>query len=273
MIIGNHDSTFFNTNEVNSCQLLLQEYQNIDVMIGPTEKTIGGRKILFIPWICEDNWKQTIHKIETTTANVIFGHLEIKDFEMYKNTFVLEGLDESIFSKFDVVASGHFHHRSKRRNIIYLGAPYEITWADHEDPRGFNIFDTESLEFQHIQNPYSCFKKVYYDDQRDTLDDINKLDFTDCKDVFVKLIVLNKSNPYWFEVFLEKLEKSSPAQIQVIQETLNLNTASDSKLFSETDDMSIILDRYVDQVDFDEKNKLQVFIKDLYNEAFTSIGT
>lgn len=271
LIVGNHDTPFKNTNKHNSCELLLKEYQNIHVMSNPEEIEMGGLKMLMLPWICDDNWEDAIKKIETTKARVIFGHLEIKDFEMYKNTYVLEGLDESLFDRFDVVASGHFHHRSKRKNIIYLGAPYPITWADFQDPRGFNVFDTEDLSFQHVENPFSIFCKVYYDDKNLSLDELSNISLDHCKNNFVKLIVSNKENTHWFDIFLDRLEKTGPAQIQIEESTVNLNTGSDSELFHETDDMGIILGRYVDQVDFDEKNTLSKFMNELYNEAFASV--
>ena len=42
---------------------------------------------------------------------------------------------KKIFEKFDTVFSGHFHHKSDDGQIYYLGAPYEITWSDYNDPK------------------------------------------------------------------------------------------------------------------------------------------
>ena len=38
---------------------------------------------------------------------------------MYKNHKADEGLSKSIFDRFDMVCSGHFHHRSETGNITY----------------------------------------------------------------------------------------------------------------------------------------------------------
>ena len=51
MIIGNHDTYYKNTNEVNSPELLLQTYSNIKTYSEPTEVNIGGLDILLLPWI------------------------------------------------------------------------------------------------------------------------------------------------------------------------------------------------------------------------------
>ena len=54
------------------------------------------------------------------------GHLEISGFEMMKGMKSEHGYDKSIFTKFDSVFSGHFHHKSDDGQIYYLGSPYEF---------------------------------------------------------------------------------------------------------------------------------------------------
>ena len=68
--------------------------------------------------------------------------------------------------------SGHFHHKSDNGNVYYLPNPYQITWSDYKDPRGFHIFDTETRELEFILNPYEIFHKIYYDDEKTTLEEI-----------------------------------------------------------------------------------------------------
>ena len=45
-----------------------------------------------------------------------------------------------------------------------MGNPYEMFWNDVNDPRGFHIFDTETLETTSIDNPYILFYNIYYVD-------------------------------------------------------------------------------------------------------------
>ena len=45
-----------------------------------TEVEFDGCKMLFVPWICDDNRERTMNKIETTDAQVLMGHLEVKAF-------------------------------------------------------------------------------------------------------------------------------------------------------------------------------------------------
>ena len=74
------------------------------------------------------------------------------------------GWDKEEFKKFDIVMSGHYHHKSDDGQVYYLGTPYEIYWNDWEDPKGFHVFDTETRELERIVNPYNIFNKIYYND-------------------------------------------------------------------------------------------------------------
>ena len=166
MIVGNHDTFFKNTNDVNSPHLLLQDYDNIVAYSSPIDYNVDGLSILLMPWICTDNYNECMEAMKKSKSQVMFGHFEIAGFQMYKGHENDEGFDPKIFEKFDMVCSGHFHHRSSNGNINYLGNPYELTWADFEDPRGFHIFDTSTRELDFIPNPFTIFSKIYYDDEK-----------------------------------------------------------------------------------------------------------
>ena len=86
MIIGNHDTYFKTTNSVNSPELLLQTYSNIRTYSDPTEVNIGGLKILFIPWINQENESKTFKLIEKTTSKCARGTLSYKDLELIDNS-------------------------------------------------------------------------------------------------------------------------------------------------------------------------------------------
>ena len=160
VVPGNHDTYFKNTNSVNAPELLLQEYENVKVYPEITELEFDNRKILFVPWICSDNYSSTMEMVGRTDAKVCFGHFEFSGFQMYAGMPNEHGMDHTAFEHFDLVCSGHYHHRSSRDNVVYLGNPYEITWSDFNDARGFNIYDTETNELEFMQNPYRMFHKI-----------------------------------------------------------------------------------------------------------------
>jgi DNA repair exonuclease SbcCD nuclease subunit len=269
-IVGNHDTYFKNTNDVNSANLLLGEYSDyVRVYSDPSEVVIDGRKIVFMPWICADNFDSAMSLIDNSDASVLMGHLELAGFEMHRGAVHAGGMTSEIFSKFDVVMSGHFHHRSSRGNIHYLGCPYEMTWSDYGDQKGFHIFDTETSELTFVPNPLALFHKVTYNDMKwPNASWIDGFDFTELKDTFVKVVVTNKNNPYWFDLFMNKVEKANPAHVQVVDDNLNLDMVDDEDILENLDDTMTILNKSIDglQVDVD-KSRLENLFKNLYNEA------
>ena len=161
-IVGNHTAFYKDTNDLNSIQLLLREYSNVICYSDPTEIKLGSMEALLVPWINNENREKTLQMINNTKAKVVFGHLELSGFWPNRNYMMEHGDDPSLFEKFEKVFSGHYHHRGHSDNIHYLGNPYELTWADHEDPRGFHIFDTETRELELIQNPNRMFNKIFF---------------------------------------------------------------------------------------------------------------
>lgn len=271
-IIGNHDTYFKNTNEVNSLTELYSHNTSplLDVVWEPKTKTYGGTDILLMPWICSGNYEQAMEAINETKAQVLFGHLEIKGFTMYKGSVNIDGFDPRVFTRFDTVCSGHFHHRSTAGNISYIGNPYEIVWTDYEDPRGFSVFDTETRKIEFIQNPYKLFYKIHYDDIDKTMDEVIAQDFDQYANTFVKVIVRNKTNPYWFDLVIDKLEKVQPIDIQVVEDHFNLDLEEDEDIIDQAEDTMTILHKYVDTMNTNvNKPKLDKLLRDLYNEALS----
>lgn len=272
VLIGNHDTSFKNTNEYNSMNELFSHTKyNIDYYSSPKEVVFDGLKIAFLPWVCSGNYKESMEFINDTDAQILFGHLEIQGFEMYRGSFNDHGFSADIFNKFDVVCSGHFHHKSSRGNIHYLGAPYEMTWSDFNDPRGFHIFDTDTRELEFIENPYRIFKKLFYDDSNKQLEDILDIE-KELEGKYVKVIIQNKNNPYWFDMYIDKVEKTGVSDLQVIEDHLNLNLEDDGEILSEAEDTMTILRKVVDQMNVGvDKKRLENFLQTLYTEAL-SVG-
>jgi DNA repair exonuclease SbcCD nuclease subunit len=236
----------------------------------PGVVTIDGTDIAVLPWICSGNYEESMEFINKTNAQILFGHLELAGFEMYKGAVNDHGFDSKIFDKFDTVCSGHFHHKSTRGNINYLGAPYEMSWSDYNDPRGFHVFDTETRELEFIQNPLTMFNKVHYHDQDKTLDEIMDMDFDHYAGSYVKLIVHTKTNPYWFDMFVDKIEKAGVLDLQVVDDNLNLQLEDDGDIVNEAEDTLTVLNKVVEQVESRvDKKVLYNFLSTLYNEALS----
>ena len=268
-IVGNHDTFFRNTNEVNSLGLLLKEYK-FNLWKEPTDINIGGLSILLVPWINDDNEKEALEAMKLTKSQIVMGHFEIQGFEMYRGAVNDVGLTSDVFDKFDAVYSGHFHHKSSRKNIHYVGTPYEMTWSDYGDPHGFHILDTNTREVTYVENPYNVFVKMWYDDNGKEMNECVEDDYSRLKNKMVKMIVTNKNNPYWFDMVIDRLEKAGVADLQVVDDHLNLNLEDDQDIVNEAEDTLTILDKFVQQGNFQtDKDKLTNLMRDLYNEALT----
>ena len=270
MIVGNHDAVYKNTIELNSIYLLLQEYDNIIEYEKPTDVQIGGCDILMLPWICAGNQQETMLAVQHTKAQIVMSHLELKGFEFMRGHIMHDGMDHKVFDKFDMVCSGHYHHKSTEGNINYLGCPYEMTWQDYQDEKGFHIFDTETRELTRVVNPYNMFYKLWYDDQEMDFEDIAKIDFDQYKDSFVKVIIKNKTNPYLFDSYIERLEKNELINLQIVEDHLNLDLEDTDDIINEAEDTVTILDKYVDGLEISaDKDKVKTLMRELYNEALS----
>ena len=264
MLAGNHDTYFKNTNEVNSPDLLLKEYTNINVIDDPTTIEVDGTKICMMPWICPENYQASLDEMKTTKAELCMGHFEIAGFAMYRGMESHEGLSKETFEKFDMVFSGHYHHRSDDGHIYYLGNPYELTWQDYNDPRGFHLFDLSTRELEFVRNPYTMFARVEYNDKDQEPIDLDSLDLKEC---YVKLIVVNKNDFYKFDKFIQKLYSKGCHDIKIVED---LSEFEDGEIGEEInlEDTISVLTNYVDSVETDvDKEKIKTFMRTLYTEA------
>jgi len=263
MMVGNHDSFYKNTLEINSLECLLQEYSNLRVYTEPSEVTVGGRKLIYLPWICEQNENQTVNLLQETDSQVILGHLEMEGFKTNPTYVANHGRQISEFSKFEMVMSGHYHTRSKKGNFQYIGNPYQMYWNDYADERGFNIFDTETLKLQHIKNPYEMFHKIFYDDTKNEYYD---LDVEKYKDTVVKVVVENKTDYTAFDYLINSLQDVT-LDLKIIED-FSTEVDDDVDVDLEHEDTLTILEKYIEELNTNlDSGKLKEIMKSLYVEA------
>lgn len=271
-IVGNHDTFYKNTNKVNALTELIDgKYSNIALYTEPVELILDNCKMLLLPWICSENQEQSMKMIQESNARLCMGHLEIEGFEMYRGSVSSHGEKKTTFDKFELTLSGHFHHKSSDASIVYLGSHAEFTWSDYNDPRGFHILDTNTLELTFVQNPYNMFKKLWYDDSSHTIESLLDFDANSFTNTFVKVIVQNKTNPYWFDLFCEKIEKATPIDISIVEDHRNLNVEDDEDIIDEAESTLDIFRSHIRQLDSLTVNhdKLERVITELYNKALT----
>jgi DNA repair exonuclease SbcCD nuclease subunit len=264
--IGNHDCYYKNTLSVNSPRLLLSDYRNYITIIDEP-KTLEGMD--FFPWICADNDAATKKLIAESKSQIAFGHFELTGFEMDAGVSCIHGMSRDELKKYDMVISGHFHHRSSDGHIFYVGSPYEMTWADFDDPRGFHIFDTETRSLEFIENPHKMFYKVSYDDTNETIDSIDAKDYAEYKNKYVKVVVTKKNSHMLFDRFINNFYENEPADLGVVEDFTDYTT---TELVGEGVDQAehthVLLDKYVDAVEISlDKTKMKSVMRQIYNKA------
>lgn len=270
ILVGNHTTFYKNTNDVNSTELLLKEYKNIKVYREAEDIVLDGSLIGLVPWINPSNEKNTMEYLKNTKAEVLLGHFEISGFEMEKGNVCREGMDRSVFDKFDLVLSGHFHHKSTDGLIYYLGNQYEITWSDYNDPRGFHVYDTETRKLTFVENPYRMFYKIEYDDSVQDFDYWKKFNFEKFNEKYLKVVVKNKQNHYLFDKIIDRLIKSNPIDISVVENSYD-SFSIENETIDEAEDTVTLLSKYIDNVSMNvDSDKMKGIIRELYQECLSN---
>ena len=88
--IGNHDTYYKNTSEVNSIHELLWN-SDINIYTDPEVVEFDGLPILLMPWINTNNYDKSIRALKQSKADTLMGHLEVNGFAMNANAMVCDG--------------------------------------------------------------------------------------------------------------------------------------------------------------------------------------
>lgn len=262
-VIGNHDVYYKDVNDVNSIDMLVRPYQPI-VIDEPTTMDLGGTSALLVPWISPDNSDRVHSALRASDASLLFGHFEMKGFRMSAGQPLSDfGMERSSLDHFDAVFSGHYHHRSTVDNFTYLGCPYEMTWADANDPKGFAVIDTDTGQTTFYDNRRRLHRTIQFDGSAPP-------DTSELGGKIVRVLVDRTSvNPYALEQFMSRLEEDGVSDARVVQQETNIaEVAGATAAVDGVDRRGVIrdfvMDRYVGHID---RSVLAGLMVDLYDEV------
>lgn len=278
---GNHDIAQKESTKVNSLDQLFSingiPQDNINWYNEPTEIAIThGTTALMLPWICEENQAETFKKIHATEAKLVFGHLELAGFEMQKGQEVPDGMNPNVFDKFLLVVSGHYHAMQRKGNILYAGVPYEMSWADWNDQKGFWIMDPgkyvnnpdDPTNLQFIQNPHILHHKIFYNEARADFKKWYKWAHSEATGKLTKIIVQYRTNIKQFNKFVQKIEALHPLNLQVLELPVDLSSTIPNPQIENPDvDMLVMIEDVVKQNMIPNEEEVLTLIRSLYNEA------
>lgn len=268
--LGNHDTYYRNTNEINSVQELLSRYSNFTIVDHPIQVEFDHLCIDIIPWITSENLESTMHFIKESDSLMLCGHLEIAGFQVMSGIKHTHGLSMKTFEKYEMALSGHFHIKQSEGNIFYLGSQYQMSFGDVNTKKGFHVLDTETRELTFIENFNDIFHTFHYDDSNDqSIKDIaNFISKKDLKGSFVRIFIREKNKQIIFDKFMDALWTKGVQDISVVDD-VPLNLENNSNEFNEGEDTLSIISREIDMLERDlDKTKLKTIIKDIYMESF-----
>jgi sulfatase maturation enzyme AslB (radical SAM superfamily) len=134
------------------------------------------------------------------------------------------------------------------------------------------VFDTDTRELTPVHNPITLFQKIYYDDT------VEKAEYKyrtgqlpDVTDKFVKLIVVNKSNPKLFEHFINRLQSKHIHELKIAEnfEEFVGGSVEDEKVSVESTEE--LLSTYIEAVETPlDKQRIKQMIHELMIEAQTA---
>ena len=265
IIPGNHDTYYKNTNELNALKECLGHYMNeVHIIMEPTVMQYGSLSMALLPWICADNYEPSMSFIRDCKADWLGAHLELANFEIGRGILAPHGMDAKIFKKFEQVLSGHYHTASRRDNIWYLGNPMEFFWSDAHDPKFFHVLDTETRQIEKIQNTYTLFEKIVYNDKEMDYNNYNK----NLSKKFVKVVVSEKTDPFTFDRFIDNIQNQDIYELKIAEnfnEFMGANVDDEEVNFEDTTE---IVDSYIEAVDTDlDKDKIKIQMRELMTEA------
>ena len=264
MLIGNHDTYYNSSIEVNSLKFL-DKFSNVHLIEKITTIEVDSKKIVLVPWITDTlSFVRDFSQIEG--CELCLGHFNINGFHFNKFKKSEDGISGKLFEKYKKVFTGHFHIRNSQTlygsEIIYIGSPFQLTRNDIDETRGFVILDTNDLSYTHIDNTVSLkYIKVKYPEK-----------FTPSKiknniiDVYVTYDENYNENKV--DKYVKKIEEYGPATTPNIfvenPEGTNDNIDLENYKFGS---MLDLMREYVNILDIGNKDEIYQLLIDLYNES------
>lgn len=260
-ILGNHDTYFRSTNEVNSLREILGDrYPSFILHEKPTTLNLAGLDVSLVPWINNRNRDEFMNYIKNCKSSILMGHFEINGYEVIPGLKFKDGLDARLFRRFKSVYSGHFHAKQSKDNIHYLGTPYQITFSDASLRKGFHVLDTETGELEFIENKDRMFHVFVYDEEKS----LNKNDYLN-KHVKIMVDRRNKRSNKGIDLLIEELNALPVANLTIVE--LDDEKKEDEEEIDLQKDTLTIISEEIDRMGINNPEKLKKVINELYFES------
>jgi len=265
-LIGNHDTYYKNTNEVNSLtELFGKRYECFVPIDTPQDITLGGKVFGMVPWINKENKEECDEFLKNSNADIMCGHFELSGYEVLRGVKFDGGMSDNLLRRFGEVWSGHFHMRHNKNNVRYLGTPYQITFSDLHEQKGFYVYDTESGDLDFISNNEKMFLHIDYTDETD-IDDLTKYE-----NKYLKLFVKERKSQSKFDAFVDNLYDAKVGSLTIVEneetdiedtEVADMSLDTLSLIYKEAED-------FYETIEGINVSRLKRLIQEIYMEAIS----
>ena len=149
VLCGNHD-LYYKDRLTHHMFKNFAEFSRLHYYDTVTKVEIGDYIIAMVPWIVDRSTFSLPMNVD-----VVCGHFEIVSFPMVKGADAVKGFDPEFFKTISLIESGHFHIKSSKGNINFLGSTQQLSWNDFNEEKGFWLLkDNFKLEFvENAVNP------------------------------------------------------------------------------------------------------------------------
>jgi len=265
VIVGNHDTYFKSTTEVNSVSFL-NSLDNVRVYSKP-EKDWKFDDVFMVPWIADEkSFFDDLVKCQWT-SKYCFGHFEFNGYQLNKYSICECGLDSlKIQNHFSNIFTGHFHGRSSKQTdegiIQYIGSPYQINRNDIDDVRGYTILDLDKCEQEFVPNNVSMrFLKIKYPETPKRAEVKGNI-------VDVEVVYDEKYNESNVQMYVDRIDGMGPAYpVNIVINNKMIDDINQTDFAFEIKSVEELLKEYVDGLDIDMKNEVKERLLALYDEC------
>ena len=277
-LLGNHDIVYRNSLSHSFPKENLNEFEYVKVIDEPTKVSIGKYTIGLMPWIVDLKNYSLPDK-----CDILMGHFDIQSMPMLTNIMSHEGHLVDEFKSYKHVFSGHYHIKSDKDNIHYVGTQYQLSWNDFDQTKGFYVV-RDNYQFEYIENVITPrFMKIYYKEIAGDCEirlagdgderNISKLQAIElAKKNYLKVFVEKCSNQIEFDRFYDSLliVSKNDYKIEIVnsEEIIEDYDFSDfdTSLESETSTVDLIMS-YIESMVFTDDIDKQLLL-DLSRKEF-----
>jgi hypothetical protein len=113
------------------------------------------------------------------------------------------------------------------------------------------------------------FHRISYNDRENSITEINNMDLSKFANSYVKVVVINKTNPFLFDKFMNNLYNVNPIDITIAEDFTDLTEGVEDDMIDQAEDTMSIIEHYVDNIKEEniDNNKLKTVLRELYVEA------